>query len=106
MNVTISFKNLEHTPALDERIHEKSAKIKAHVKGNPTLDWVCGIEEGQHMAEVKVHGPNYQFFAKASSESMYKSIQMVTDKIERQIEKSRESKLHRGPIDGLLEATL
>ena len=33
MKLKISFKHLEHTPALDERIKEKSQKLKKYFEG-------------------------------------------------------------------------
>lgn len=97
MNLTISFKHLEHTPALDQRIREKSEKFKKYLHGSYNVDWVCWISENDHWAEVKVHGGNQDFFAKASAESMYKTLDRVVEKVERQLErqKDQKSRIHR-----------
>jgi|GEM_PF-269678 len=98
MKLKISFKHLKHTPALDERIKQKSEKFEKYFQGNISLEWVCWVHENEHWAELKLHGPKFDFFAKACADNMYKSLDLVVDKMERQIEKEKDikrNKLHR-----------
>jgi len=98
MKLKISFKHLDHTPALDQRIKEKSEKFEKYFQGNTTIQWFCWVEDNKHWAEIKVHGPKFDFFAKASADNMYKSLDLVVDKMERQIEKQKE-KMHAHTYD-------
>jgi putative sigma-54 modulation protein len=101
MKLKISFKHLDHTPALDQRIKEKSEKFKKYFQGNTTIQWFCFVHQDKHWAEIKVHGPKFDFFAKACADNMYKSLDMVVDKMERQIEKKKDikrNKLHSHPF--------
>lgn len=95
MKLTISFKQLEHTPALDARIQEKSEKFEKYFQGNISVQWTCSIHNGYHWAEIKLHGPKLDFFAKAGAENLYKALDMVVDKMERQIEKQKDMKRNR-----------
>jgi putative sigma-54 modulation protein len=100
MKLKISFKHLDHTPALDERIKEKSEKFEKFCEGNVQAHWVCWVHENEHWAEVKIHGPKFDFFAKACSDNMYKALDLVVDKMERQLEKKkdmRKNKIHKDP---------
>lgn len=100
MKLKISFKHLKHTPALDQRIQEKSEKLKKYFQGNTSVHWICWVQDDQHWAEIKVHGPKFDFFAKASADNMYKSLDLCVEKMERQIEKQkdlRRNKLHKSP---------
>lgn len=102
MKLKITFKHLDHTPALDERIKEKSEKFEKYFQGNISVSWVCWVHEEKHWAEVKVHGPKFDFFAKASADNMYKSLDLVVEKMERQIEKQKDqmrNKLHKNPYE-------
>lgn len=102
MKLKITFKHLDHTPALDEKIKEKSEKFEKYFQGNITVSWICWVHEDKHWAEVKVHGPKFDFFAKAHADNMYKSLDLVVDKMERQIEKAKSqkrNKLHNGPYE-------
>jgi putative sigma-54 modulation protein len=102
MKLKIFFKNLEHTPALDLRIKEKSEKFKKYFQGNTSIHWFCWIQDNQHWAEIKVHGPKFDFFAKASADNLYKSLDLAVDKMERQIEKKKDikrNKMHSHPYE-------
>lgn len=100
MRLKISFKHLNHTPALDQRIKEKSEKFEKYFQGNTSVQWFCWVHNEEHWAEIKVSGPRFTFFAKASADNMYKSLDLVVDKMERQIEKQKDlkrNKLHSHP---------
>ena len=90
MKVTITFRHLEHTPSLDERIHEKSEKIAKWLGGKSHVKWNCHVKNGNHYAEIDLIGPHYEYHAKASSDSLYKSMDLVVAKIEKQIQKKKE----------------
>jgi putative sigma-54 modulation protein len=100
MKLKISFKHLDHTPSLDERIKEKSEKFEKYFQGNTKIEWFCWVHNEEHWAEIKVHGPKFDFFAKACADNMYKSLDLVVEKMERQIEKQKDqkrNKLHSHP---------
>lgn len=100
MKLKISFKHLEHTPALDHRIAEKSEHFEKYFQGNISVHWTCWVHNDEHWAEVKVHGPKFDFFAKASADNMYKSLDLVVEKVEKQFAKQKDlkrNKLHKEP---------
>jgi putative sigma-54 modulation protein len=96
MNIKISFKHLEHTPALDERIHEKSMRLEKFFGGKFDVHWTCWVDEKQnHWAEVRVLGQPTECFAKACDDNMYKAFDLVMEKIERQLEKQKSKLRNR-----------
>ncbi len=98
MKVTISFQQLEHTPSLDTRIKEKTNKLKKYMEGKIHAKWSCYVEDHQHYAEIDLVGPKCEFHASAHSDSLYKSIDLVISKLEKQIQKKnskRKNKIHR-----------
>ena len=102
MKLKITFKHLDHTPALDQRIKEKSEHFEKYFQGNLNVHWTCWVHNEEHFAEVKIHGPKFDFFAKGSADNMYKSLDIVVEKIERQFEKQKDlmrNKLHKAPYD-------
>ncbi len=90
MNLTITFKHMEHTPALDEKIREKSQKLERYFHGNTSVKWTCYAKDGQHFSEVDVNGPRASYHASANSDNLYKSFDMVIGKIEKQLEKKQQ----------------
>lgn len=90
MKVSSSFKHLDHTPALDEKIQDKSNKLKKYFDGNFEVQWTCFVrEDGEHCAGIKVIGPQFDYHAEAHSDNLYKSFDLVVNKIERQIQKKK-----------------
>lgn len=86
MKCTISFRNIEHTPALDEKIRQKSEKLKKYLTSNAEVNWVCWVENSDQIAELKIHDKKNDFIAKASSDDLYKSLDLVITKISNQIQ--------------------
>lgn len=97
MKITTSFLHLEHTPALDEKIHETSEKLAKFFKDKGTVKWSCYVKNGQHFAEIFYHAPQCEYHAKAVSENMYYSIDLALEKIEKQASKKKNkyNKIHR-----------
>ncbi len=90
MKITISFKHLNHTEALDQRIKEKTKKLQKFFQGNVEVHWTCYVDDTNHIADVKLLGPNFEYFACAKSNSLYKTIDMAVSKIEKQVSKKKE----------------
>lgn len=98
MKITISFKHLEHTPSLDEKIRLKSQKFKKFLGGNVTLHWTCSVHNKEHQAEIKLSGPTFGFHATATSDDLYKSLDLVVMKMAKQLEKKKsvwKNKMHQ-----------
>ncbi|MBP9673545.1 MAG: ribosome-associated translation inhibitor RaiA [Bacteriovoracaceae bacterium] len=89
MKVTITFKHLKHTPALDARIQEKSAKLKKYFEGSIQIKWICYVKEGAHYADINVSGIHARYHASAYSDNLYKALDLALDKIEKQIGKKK-----------------
>jgi putative sigma-54 modulation protein len=91
MKIVSNFKHLEHTPAIDQRIQEKSQKLKKYLEGNLEVIWTCSVrEDGRHVADVKVLGPSFEYHASAHEENLYKCFDSVINKIERQVQKKKD----------------
>ena len=48
------------------------------------------MKEGQHLAEVTLIGPQFEYRASAGSDSLYKTIDLVMEKIEKQLSKRKD----------------
>ena len=100
MKVSSSFIHFEHTPALDEKIKEASAKMSKFFNDEGTIKWSCYVKNNEHFAEVNYLATHCEYHATASSENMYESIEQASNKIEKQASKQKDknNKLHRGKI--------
>jgi len=98
MKITISFKHLEHTPALDDRIKEKSERFRKYMNGKTELKWTCYVKSNVHYAECSMIGPHFEYFSCGSSDTLYKSLDLAIEKLEKQILKKKDklkNKIHR-----------
>ena len=97
MKITTSFLHLEHTEALDEKIQESSVKLEKFFKANGSIKWSCYVNNGQHFAEIQFRAPHCEYHAKAFSDSMYYSIDLAVEKIQKQAFKKKDkyNKIHR-----------
>ncbi|HAZ13592.1 MAG: ribosomal subunit interface protein [Bdellovibrionales bacterium GWA2_49_15] len=100
MKITISFKHLEHTPAVDKHIRDKSKHFKKYLDNPAHVRWICYMDETiprMHVAQVHVNGPKGDHFVTAKSENFYKCIDEAVEKMEKQLRKHKEkwkSRLH------------
>ncbi|MDA9793037.1 ribosome-associated translation inhibitor RaiA [Bacteriovoracaceae bacterium] len=90
MNVTISFKHLEHTESLDEKIKGKSKKFKKYFEGNFEVQWTCYVDEHEQVAEIKLNGPSFLYHSTGKSDSLYKALDLATSKMEAQLRKKKD----------------
>lgn len=88
MNLTVSFKHLEHTPALDEKIKEKAAKLEKFLDGDMNVKWMCRVDGHQQSSEVEITGFRGEpIFASSTADDLYKTFDDVVQKLSRQIKK-------------------
>lgn len=90
MKVTVFFKNIKHTPALDSRIEEKSLHFSKYFDGGFEVQWYCYAKLGVHITNLCVIGAGYRFRASAESDNLYKTFDLVLDKMEKQLLKRKE----------------
>jgi putative sigma-54 modulation protein len=90
MRVSISYKHLKHSPALDQRIKNKCHRLEKYFDGKIDLKWVCSRHEGIGQADLILHGPRFHYRASATDRNLYRAFDYVLDKIERQIEKKKD----------------
>jgi putative sigma-54 modulation protein len=95
MKIITSFKHLEHTPALDDKIEEKSQKLKKYMDGNFEVQWTCYVrDDGAHCADIKLLVLHFEYHANAHSDSLYKTLDQAVKKLKsRSIRKNQSGKI-------------
>ena len=95
MHIHVNGRNLEVTDAIKAYVKEKVGKVAAHYDQIQGIDVVLTVIKNpsvsdSHIAEVncKMLGDTVRVEEKA--ESMYASIDLVADKLERQVKKFKE----------------
>lgn len=91
MQLSITFRHMEPSEAMRKYAEKKLNRIiKRHSRGLTELLLVLSIEKHRNIAELIVRGRNLLLSSQEETDDMFKSIDGVIDKIERQLKKFKE----------------
>jgi putative sigma-54 modulation protein len=97
MNLDITGRHIEITPALKDFTEDKLRKLEKLLHGPLEVKVVLGIEKHRHMAEIQVKSKTAVLSGTQETGDLYASIGEVVDKLERQALKHKEKKRdHKG----------
>lgn len=105
MNITVKGRGTSVTPALEDHIREKLAKVTKvlgkvdRVEAILIKQSVKGTEE-THKAELTIHAPHTVLRAEETTVNMYASIDIATTKLERQARRLKERRTRKGQSKG------
>ena len=95
MNITITFRHMDGSDAVKKHAHEKIAKLQKFLRQTMTAQVTIAVEGLEHIAEVGISSGSSHFHATERSNDMYASIDMVLDKLERQIRTQKGAELSK-----------
>jgi len=91
MQVHITGRHVEITDSIREHIYAKIERSLSGLARVQDVEVVLELQKRTHTAEMVVKGKDHiHIEAEESSENMYTSIDLVIDKVERQLRKLRE----------------
>ena len=90
MQLSISGHHIELTDALRSYVTEKLQKLERHYDHITNAHVILSVEKLQQRAEATIHISGRDLFADADSENLYAAIDMLADKLDRQILKHKE----------------
>ena len=99
MRVIVSGKNISVRPSIREYIEGKLSKFDKYFKSDVDVKVTLGVEKDRQTVEITMplkHGVTFR--AEETSEDMYSSIDMVMDKLTKQMRKHKtkiEKRYHR-----------
>jgi putative sigma-54 modulation protein len=113
MHVSVTFKNLESSDALRSYVQKKLDRFDKLLDNPAEANVVFSVEKIRHTAEINLTSDRLSLYAKDESENMYSSIDLVVDKLKKQLTKtldkinkratnSRDS-IKTGPEEGVEE---
>ncbi len=91
MDITVTFRHFEPNDALKNYVKEKTGRIEKYFSSINEAHVILAVEKRSHIAEVVVNVNRAKITAKDSSEdNMYSAIDMVMEKIEKQVKKHKD----------------
>ena len=90
MNIKITGRHFEVTQSLRDYAESKIEKLEKYFHQLLDAHLIMYIEKLDHVAEIVVNGDGVQFYATQKGGDMYSAMDLLYDKIERQIVKYKE----------------
>ncbi|HID97871.1 MAG TPA: ribosome-associated translation inhibitor RaiA [Thermodesulfobacteriaceae bacterium] len=100
MHINVTFRRLESSDELREYAEQRFSKLKKYADGPMDVNVVLSVEKFRQTAEVVISGDGIRAAAKEEQNEMRAAIDLVSDKIFKQLKKNREkmrSKRGAGP---------
>ena len=89
MRVSVIAKNTTVTPALKDMIEKKLSKVKRYFNPDVEAKATLSVQKNKQKVEVIIPFSGILLRAEEATDDMYKSIDLVINKLERQIRKQR-----------------
>jgi putative sigma-54 modulation protein len=99
MYIHVNGKNIEITEAIKSYVKEKLGKVVNHYDQITGIDVILSVIKnpaatGKHVAEVSCKTNTGVIRCEESAESMYESIDLLADKLDRQVKKFKDRSLY------------
>lgn len=90
MNINLTGRHLEITPAIREHVTSKLAKIKRHFDHVIDINIVLAVDKLEQKAEGTVHLSGKTVFAETADSNLYVAIDNLIDSLDRQVLKHKD----------------
>lgn len=90
MNINLTGRHLEITPAIREHVSAKLGKIKRHSDNLIDINVILSVDKLQQKAEATIHLSGKTVFAEADDSNLYVAIDNLVDSLDRQILKHKD----------------
>lgn len=103
MQINISGHHVEITPALRDYVNQKLEKIHKKFSNITSIQVTLTVDSKfQQKAEAQINLAKAELFARSESENMYAAIDILVDKLDRQVVKHKEKLNGHGDGDSLI----
>ncbi len=92
MAITVTFRHVDPSPALRDYAVEKLEKLDKVIRSSFDANVILSVEKYRHIAEVVLYAKGMNVKAVEETDNLYSAIDLVVDKIEKQVKKLREKK--------------
>ena len=90
MHTSVTFKNIDPSDSLRAYVEEKLNRFDRFLDSPAEANVVLSVEKFRHIAEINISGRKLNIIGKEETSDMYSAIDMVLDKIGKQLKKSKE----------------
>lgn len=90
MDIVLTARHIDLTDAIKNQIHEKLQRVSRLVSDPAKADVVVAVEKYRQKIEITLHTHGKMIHAESVTSDLYGSLDLVVDKLERQIHRFKE----------------
>ena len=90
MQMNVSAHHVEVTDSLRSYVETKCEKLERHFDRITNINVILSVEKQRQKAESTIHVSGGEIFAEAEHDDLYTAIDMLADKLDRQLIKKKE----------------
>lgn len=113
MQVSVTFRHVDATPALKSHAEEKVGRLRKYLHRPGDAHVILSVEKDRHIAEITWQADHESLFAKEVTGDLYSAIDLAVSKLEHQAQRLKQKREeHKGPgreglpIDGVVPDAL
>lgn len=100
MQIDLTGHHVDITSALRNYVHDKLARLERHFDHVLNAHVVLTVEKMRHKAEASMSVSGSKLFADAVEDDMYAAIDILADKLDRQVIKHKEKLKDHHRVEG------
>jgi len=100
MQLAVTFRHMEPSDALKSYVQDRTMKLTKYIDRPLESQVTLTVQKFRQIAEVVINADGLRIAGQEAHEDMYAAIDLVMDKIERQVKKYREKIRNHKPIAG------
>lgn len=104
MQTSVTFKNLDPSDRIRSYVSDKLNRFDKYFHNPGEASVVLSVEKFRHIAEVNITGDRLTINGREETEDMYAAIDMVLDKLDKQIKKNKQKIRDHRPGKGKSKA--
>ena len=96
MQVTVTFRHVDPTPALRTYAEDKVARmVRKYLKRPGDAHVILSVSKQRHVAEITLQADHVPLFAKETTHDLYSAIDLAVEKLEHQAQKLKTRRSDR-----------
>ena len=94
MQILVTFRHVEPTPALRTYAEEKLERVKKYLRRPIDAHVILSVSKERHEAEITLNADHVTMFAHETTHDLYAAIDLALDKLEHQAQRLHERRRH------------
>ncbi len=100
MQLSVTFRNMEPSDALKNYVQERTGKLTKYIDRPLESQVTLTVQKFRQIVDVVINADGIRIAGQEAHDDMYAAVDLVMDKIERQVKKYREKIRNHKPVAG------